>query len=86
MPIHMIRERATAEQLAELQDPANWDQENFVEVHPAEGHAYHAKVTIRLDAEMLDALEDAANRAGVWLPYYIRDAALEKARTARQHA
>lgn len=76
----------TDEQLAELQDPGAWDSANAIVVYPGADRRYYADVTIRLDADMLDLLQEATEQAGDWLPYYIRGAALEKARASAASA
>ena len=65
------------EKLAELQDPANWDYEH---AEPFPGTELpHAVVAVRLSGEDFVRVAKQAERAGLKVTEFIRDAALDRA-------
>ena len=77
----MKREFTDAE-IAALDDPAQWDREHGEVVYPDPTAPHGIRLGVDLDSEAIALLEPAAERAGVSIIDYVRDAALEKARAA----
>ena len=78
----MVNKSWTEEELAELEDPANWDWES-AEHHP--GNPDHESyVTLRFAKEEFRQLAKAARLAQVPLTEFIRGAALARAAKRRK--
>ena len=65
----------------ELQDPAAWDFEGAEELPTPERKA-RAVVSVAFPADVFDYVAQAAERAGMKISHFIREAALEKAASA----
>jgi hypothetical protein len=78
----MVKSKWTAEELAELEDPANWDW-GSAEHHP--GNPDHESyVTLRFAKEEFRQLAQAARTMEVPLTEFIRGAALARAAKVRK--
>ena len=64
------------EEVQNLEDPRAWDQENAVTVRPK--RKVRAVVSVAIPAEAFDQISESAERAGMKLSEFIRDAAMEK--------